>query len=292
MRTTRSNLAGIGQFHRALLCGLLVVLVAAGCGHQADGGSLGVGAAPDPESVLLANLYAAALRFYGTPAHVVELPDPLAGLDSGEVTVVPGYTGRLLRTFAPDIRATGDEQVYKSMAGALPEGVRTGDYTTAAEDKPAVAITEATAARWDGRDLAAMVEHCAQLRPGALRGVATPTVVGTCKVPRPREFDDDAALFDALRDDLVNVAWTTTADPDVPDEAVVLTDRKPTSIRGQNVVPLYRRNELTARQVLAINEVAGVLDTAALKQMRRQVADGADPRAVADAWLAENPLGR
>lgn len=174
----------------------------------------------------------------------------------------------------------------------LPEGVSAGDYATAAEDKPAAAITEATATRWDGRDLATLVEHCAQLRPGALRGVATPPAVGTCDMPRPREFDDDAALFAALRDDRVNVAWTTTADPDVPSDAVVLTDRKPTSIRGQNVVPLYRRNELTARQVLAINEVAGVLDTAALKQMRQRVAEGADPRVVADQWLAENPLGR
>jgi glycine betaine/choline ABC-type transport system substrate-binding protein len=54
----------------------------------------------------------------------------------------------------------------------------------------------------------------------------------------------------------------------------------------------YRRNELTERQLLAINEVASVLDDAALVEMRRQVADGADPQAVADAWLAEHPLGR
>ena len=59
---------------------------------------------------------------------------------------------------------------------------------------------------------------------------------------------------------------------------MVLADRKPALIQAQNVVPLYRRNELSQQQVLAVNEVAGVLDTAALKQMRRQVADGADPR--------------
>jgi hypothetical protein len=35
-----------------------------------------------------------------------------------------------------------------------------------------------------------------------------------------------------------------------------------------------------------------VLDTAALAQMRRQVADGTDPATVADAWLAAHPLGR
>ena len=56
-------------------------------------------------------------------------------------------------------------------------------------------------------------------------------------------------------------------------------------------MPLYRRNELSEMQVLALNEVAGVLDTAALVQMRRQVADGADPRPVADGFLAEHPLG-
>jgi glycine betaine/choline ABC-type transport system substrate-binding protein len=63
-------------------------------------------------------------------------------------------------------------------------------------------------------------------------------------------------------------------------------------VQAENVVPLYRRNELTERQLLAINEVASVLDDAALVEMRRQVADGADPQAVADAWLAEHPLGR
>jgi hypothetical protein len=63
-------------------------------------------------------------------------------------------------------------------------------------------------------------------------------------------------------------------------------------VQAENVVPLYRRNELTERQLLAINEVPSVLDDAALVEMRRQVADGADPQAVADAWLAEHPLGR
>ena len=73
---------------------------------------------------------------------------------------------------------------------------------------------------------------------------------------------------------------------------MVLADGKPALIQAENVVPLYRRNELTERQVLAINEVAGVLDTAALAEMRRQVAGGADPQAVAGGWLAEHPLGR
>ena len=92
-------------------------------------------------------------------------------------------------------------------------------------------------------------------------------------MPKPREFPDNAALFAALRAGQVNAAWTTTATPNIPSELMVLSD-KTSLIRAENLVPLYRRNELNEQQVLALNEVAGVLDTAALADMRRQVAEG------------------
>ncbi len=60
---------------------------------------------------------------------------------------------------------------------------------------------------------------------------------------------------------------------------------KTSLIRAENLVPLYRRNELTESQVLALNEVAGVLDTGSLADMRRQVAEGTDPGLVAGQWL-------
>lgn len=276
---------------RGVLATLLLVLVASCAGPPAPPGSMAVGSESNTESVLLANLYAAALRSYGTPAHVEEMDDPLTGLDSGKLSVLPGFTGQLLQAFAPDAAARTDEQVYRAMVGVLPEGVAAGDYTTAAEDKPAVAVTGATATAWGGRDLGTLTKYCAEIRPGAARGVDVPVAVGRCTLAKPREFHDSAALFDALRTGQINAAWTTTADPGVPDDVVLLVDQKPMLIRAQNAVPLYRRNELSPRQVLAINEIAGVLDTAALKRMRRQVLDGADPRAVAEAWLEENPLG-
>ena len=99
-------------------------------------------------------------------------------------------------------------------------------------------------------------------------------------------------LFDALRSGTVTAVWTTTADRGIPDDAVVLVDRKPTLITAQNVVALFRRNEFTEMQLRAINEIAGVLDTAALVDMLDQVAAGTDARDVADGWLAANPLGR
>lgn len=272
----------------------LLILVAAvavvGCGSPTPPPTLRVGATTDTQTTLLANIYAAGLRYYGTAADVETFDDPMAALDSGSVSVVPGTTGRFLERFAPGSTARSASQVYRAMVGALPEGVAAGDYAVAAEDKAALAVTEATATAWGSRDLAALAGRCQALIVGAVPGRSHPASVGGCTLPVVREFGDSAALFDALGAGTITAAWTTTAATDVPDGIVVLVDRKPTLVPAQNVVALYRRNELDQLQVRAINEIAGVLDTTALVEMLRQVDGGADPTVVADAWLAANPL--
>lgn len=272
----------------------LLILVAAvavvGCGSPTPPPTLRVGATTDTQTTLLANIYAAGLRYYGTAADVETFDDPMAALDSGSVSVVPGTTGRFLERFAPGSTARSASQVYRAMVGALPEGVAASDYAVAAEDKAALAVTEATATAWGSRDLAALAGRCQALIVGAVPGRSHPASVGGCTLPVVREFGDSAALFDALGAGTITAAWTTTAATDVPDGIVVLVDRKPTLVPAQNVVALYRRNELDQLQVRAINEIAGVLDTTALVEMLRQVDGGADPTVVADAWLAANPL--
>ena len=274
------------------LLAVLLATFAVACGHPVPAPSLTVGASSDPQIVLLAEIYSAGLRYYGTDARVQTVADPVAALDSGVVSVAPGFTGRLLQRFAPGSAARSAEQVYRAMMGALPEGVASADYAVAAEDKPALAITGATAKAWGGRDLTALVQHCAGLSIGVATGVSVPAAVGECALPVPREFPDAATLFAALRDGSVTVVWTTTADTSVPDGVVVLVDRKPTLVTAENVVALYRRNELGTMQLRALNELAGVLDTASLVGMLRQVKAGENPRAVAETWLAANPLGK
>ena len=154
-----------------------------------------------------------------------------------------------------------------------------------------MAVSATTAAAWGSRDLTARLGHCAGLSVGAVAGRTHPSAVGGCSLPAARDYRDTSAMFEALRAGAIEAAWTGTADPAVPDGVVVLVDRKPTLIPAQNVVALYRRNELNQMQLRAINEIAGVLDTAALIEMLRQVKTGADPRLVAEAWLTANPLG-
>jgi glycine betaine/choline ABC-type transport system substrate-binding protein len=269
----------------------LLALILVSCGAPVGPPSIAVGATSDPESQLVAHVYAAALRFYGSPAHVKSVSDPVAELDSGDVRVAPGLTGQLLARFDPDATARADAQVYRALLSALPEGVAAGDYTTSAGDKPTIAVTEQTAGAWGGRDVTAAVRNCAKVVPGVLPAARTPSKVGPCTMPKPREFKDSTGLFAALPSGQINAAWTTSATPNIPSELVVLSD-KTALIKAENLVPLYRRNELNEQQVLALNEVAGVLDTGSLADMRRQVAEGKDPGQVADAWLGAHPLGR
>ncbi|MGE2818198.1 glycine betaine ABC transporter substrate-binding protein [Mycobacterium heidelbergense] len=279
---------------------LAVVLWAAGCAtHTQDHRSapeLVVGSGRDSQSMLLAAVYAAALHSYGFGARTETVDNPMARLDSGAVTIVPALTGQVLRTLQPGAAVLSDAAVYRAMIAALPEGVLAGDYTTAAEDKPVLLVTQSTAKAWAGTDLSAdlsaLSKHCDGLTIGIVAGRHAPASVGTCRLPVPREFPDDTTMFAAVRAGQLTAGWTTTADPAIPGDLVALADGKPALIQAENVVPLYRRNALKDRQLLAINEVAGVLDTAALADMRRQVDGGADPRAVAGGWLAEHPLGR
>jgi glycine betaine/choline ABC-type transport system substrate-binding protein len=288
----------IGRLAAPLLAAILTV---AGCATDTGGdrrarAEVVVGSRSDAESTLLAGVYVAALRSYGFGARFQATADPKAQLDSGAVTVVPALTGRVLRALQPGATAVSDKDVYRAMIAALPEGIAAGDYTTAAEDKPVLLVSRATAKAWGGSDVSAdlstLPQHCAGLVVGTIAGHLAPSAVGPCRLPAPREFPDGTTMFAAVAAGRVTAGWTTTADPGAPADLVALADAKPALIRAENVVPLYRRNALSDRQLLAINEVAGVLDTAALVDMRRQVAAGTDPQAVAAGWLAEHPLGR
>lgn len=261
----------------------------AGCGGHSPPPSIAVAATEDGQAQLIASLYVAALRYYGNPAHVVAAADPLRQLDTGETAVVPGFTGQLLMRFDPTAAARSDTQVYRKLLSVLPEGIAAGDYTVSAEDKPTLAVTEQTEEQWGARDVTAFLRRCDETTVGAIEGSRTPQRVGSCLVS-VREFPDVETMFAALEAGDVQAAWTTSASPDVPTEVVVLTDEQ-SLIRAENIVPLYRRNELGESQVLALNEIAGVLDTGSLADMRRQVAEGTEPGLVADEWLQSHPLG-
>ena len=107
-----------------------------------------VGASADPENILLANVSRrrpAVLRNRG-PGRERRGPSRRPG--HRKCQRATGFTGRLLHRFDPESAARSAEQVYRAMVGALPEGDGRGRPRPAAEDKPALAVTEETANAW------------------------------------------------------------------------------------------------------------------------------------------------
>ena len=221
---------------RVIALALTAALATAGCGHTGHhAAELVVGSRAGIESTLLADVYTGALRSYGFPARTEQASNPLTKLDSGAFIVVPSLTGRVLQAFQPGATVRSDAQVYKAMIGALPEGIAAGDYTTAAEDKPALAVAESTSKSWGGSDLSALPQHCDGLLVGSIAGAPTPSAVGSCLLPGGHEFPDDATLFAAVKAGGVTAAWTTTADPNVAADLVVLTDGKPALLQAEGL---------------------------------------------------------
>ena len=181
---------------RFVALAVTAALATAGCGHTAARrpAELVVGSRAGIESTLLADVYTGALRSYGFAARTEQAPDPLSKLDSGAFVVVPSLTGRVLQLFQPGASVRSDAQVYKAMIGALPEGIAAGDYATAAEDKPALAVAGPTAKAWGGHDLGVLAKHCDGLTVGSIAGASMPTAIGGCRLPAGHEFPDDASF--------------------------------------------------------------------------------------------------
>lgn len=277
-----------------LLCGLLTALVVlTGCSD--NGGPapyLTVVTTNEPQYRVLAHIYAAVVKATGIDTKVRESADPVGELDTGIASVAPGFTGRLLRQFAPQQRPSGDEEAaYTAMIAALPAGVAAADYGTA-EDRPVLAVAAAATSASSKPTLAALARHCDQLaRSGQVgQGPVSVPRIGSCSTGDPRQFPSIGELFAALKRGEVAVAWTSSANPALPADGVTVVDDEKNWLPANNVVPLYRRNELSEPQVLSLNKVAGELTTGELAAMTREVSGGGDPRRVVDTWLNDHQI--
>ena len=141
---------------------------------------MAVGARDDAESTLLAHLYASALRTYGTAAHVEVVPDPLAGLDSGDVRWCLASPAGCWTLSRPAPRRVPRPRSTATWCRRCPKASPRATTPKSAEDKPALAVTEATADAWGGRDVTAAVRHCDKLKVGQVAGAARPAAIGTC----------------------------------------------------------------------------------------------------------------
>src|SRR5712675_1053390 len=148
--------------HRSLaILAAVLALITAACGssNPLGGGSASgdlksivVGSADFPESKIIAEIYAQALeangftvgRQFGIGSRETYIP----AVQDHSIDLIPEYTGNLLQYFDKETPATTPDAVLLGLLKALP-----GDlsilYPSPAEDNDTLAVTEATAQKWN-----------------------------------------------------------------------------------------------------------------------------------------------
>ncbi len=270
----------------------------AGGGSTASSGSgaIVVGSANYEESVVLAAVYAQALKNKGvtvTMKNNIGARDVyIKALQDGSIDVIPEFTGALLSKLAGSNPNKDADSTYSALRKALPADLTVLEKS-AATSKDTVTITKANADKWGAKAIGDLVAHQSEITFGGFSEFATKEPgLTTLKndynfVPKGfQPFSSSTALAAALKNGQVQAAdiFTSSSDQD-PATFVVLDDPKG-SFGSQNVVPLLNKSKVTPTVTAALNAVSAKLTTDALVSMTKAyTVDHKDPSAVAIDFL-------
>jgi osmoprotectant transport system substrate-binding protein len=121
-------------------------------GTSASGVKLKVGSANFPENVILAELYAEALKAQGasitTQLNIGSREKYFPALKDGSLDLFPEYSGVALQYVDKAATATAPDAVYAALQKALPANLIALDKSDA-QDSDAIVVTKATAAKYN-----------------------------------------------------------------------------------------------------------------------------------------------
>jgi len=121
-------------------------------GTDAADVSLTVGSANFPESVVLAEIYAEALKDQGakvsTKLNIGAREVYIPGIKDGSIDLLPEYSGSILQYLDPKATATSSDDVYAALQKALPSTLTVLDQSKA-QDSDAIVVTKATATKYN-----------------------------------------------------------------------------------------------------------------------------------------------
>jgi len=273
---------------------------AAGSGSAAAGGPIIIGSANFPESALLANIYAEALKAKGvevtTNLNIGSREVYLKALEDGSIGLVPEYSGVLLQYYDPSATATAPDEVYADLQTKTPSGFEVLDKS-AAENKDAIVVTKETAEANNLKSIADLKDVAStfvlggppefQTRPDGVPGLEAKYGV-TFKEFKALDVGGPLTVG-ALTSDQIQAGDLFTTDPIIlQDDFVVLEDPN-NNFAAQNVLPLITSSLATPDVKEALNAVSAKLDTDTLIELNTKViVDKQDALQVAQEWVAAN----
>ena len=309
---------GVKTAARAALAAVaLIGLLAAGCSGNAGPQppaehpgrpSITVVSFDFPESEILADLYAQALRRQGYPIEVVprlgprEIVEP--ALEQGRADFVPGYLGSSLNFLSETRMATADPRVVHARLQRVlaARGLSALEFAPA-QDRNGFVVTGELAVAHRLRRLSDLRPIAAQLvfggppecpdRPLCLIGLRD---VYRLKFKRFEPITSRAVTADALETGEIDVGMIETTNGSLADRDLVQLEDDRRLQPAENVVPIVRKAIIAAygpALVRLVDAVTSQLTTKDLIEMNQRVeAHEADPAAVAADWLRGHPVNR
>lgn len=298
---------------RSAVLVMIFALAAAACGssNPLGGGSVSgdlksiiVGSADFPESKIIAEIYAQALEANGFTIRrqmgIGSRETYIPALKDHSIDVVPDYIGNLLQYFDPKTTVTTPDAVVLALLRVLP-----GDLSmltpSPASDTDTVAVTAATAQKWNLKTIGDLAAHSAEVKFGAPSEFLNRTE-GLPGLKAKYGLDIAAANFvaisdgggpatvRALTDGTVTAADIFSTSPAIPqNKLVVLEDPKNNFLAG-NVVPLIASQKMSDRLKVVLDAVSAKLTTADLVDLNTAVSGnaGVDPDQAARKWVQDN----
>ncbi len=295
----------------ALLAGAALLL--AGCSSSSSlGGSTGgskaktsivVGSANFSENVILADIYGQALAKNGFKVtyklNIGARAAYIPALESGEVNLIPEYSGSILDFLSKTATANSPSDVKAALDAALPKSLKALTPSTAA-DSDALNVTPAFAAANNLKSIADLKNLKSftlaanpefQTRPDGIKGLQSVYGLNNIKFKAISDGGGPATLK-ALLDNTVQVADIYSTTPSIlANKLVTLTD--PNSLfASQEVVPIVSSSKVNAKLTSVLDKVSAKLTTADLLELNTEVSGDTktDPAVAATKWLDASGL--
>jgi osmoprotectant transport system substrate-binding protein len=307
-----SGMSKTRRWHLAFLAAVLALITAAcGSSNPLGGGeisgdlkSIKVGSADFTESKIIAELYAQALeangftvtRQFGIGSRETYIP----AVQDHSIDLIPEYTGNLLQYFDKETTATTSDAVLLGLLKALP-----GDlsilYPSPAEDKDTLAVTEATAQKWNLKSIEDLAKHSPEVKVGAPSEFQT-RVTGLVGLKDKYGLDIAPVNFVAISDGggpatvqaltggTVTAANIFSTAPSIEENHLVVLEDPKNTFLAANVVPLVASQKMSNELKTVLDAVSAKLTTEALIKLNTDVEGnkGVDPDEAAGKWIKDN----
>jgi osmoprotectant transport system substrate-binding protein len=288
-------------------------LLLAGCSSSSSlsgGGSTSapktaivVGSANFSENVILADIYGQALAKNGFAVtyklNIGARAAYIPALESGEVNLIPEYSGSILDFLSKSATANSPSDVKAALDKALPSTLKALTPSSAADSDslnvtPAFAKANNLTSIADLKNvanvtLAANPEF--QTRPDGIPGLQSVYGLTNLKFQAISDGGGPQTLA-ALLNNTVQVADIYSTTPSIlANKLVTLTDPK-SLFASQEVVPIVSTSKDSAKLASVLNKVSAALTTKDLLQLNTEVSGTSktDPAVAAKNWLAKANL--